>query len=758
MDILEITRCDNMGGNTRNELDTDKAAERKKLRMNKLKINKLYRDNISRINKAGKVSILKGAVAATIICAGITAVWEKNVDIFAAQLEETSGEVTEEVEIAPEEVVGTDNSADVAEFISENTYSDLDDYESDSYYALKRIMVLAEGEELSSTYGASDVIYYEDYDEYVFQFETEADTEYAYYMLEEEFGQDNCFVDQIISADILDNVSGISEYNAYSWGGAYMGLTYLKSEYDVYQIDNDVSVAIIDTGVDTDNSIFDGRIDTANSYYFYGSSSVTKNRKYEDENGHGTHVAGIIADNTPDNVSLMILRAFDEDGKATNLAIRTALQYAIDNGADVVNMSLGWSGVLWSKSTLLDDVIDKAEKEGVIICCAAGNSAANVKYTYPANKSNVITVSAINNDGKFAASYSNYGDAVNYCAPGTSIMSTYLGGKLLSLSGTSMATPHMVAAVAYIKMVNPSAGLSQVNKTLKSYSVDLGASGWDKYYGYGYVNLKSYFDDSGLKSKYTNYNSDGTLKTAPSAAFAKKTVKKTYGAAAFTNALSTNSTGRVTYTSSDDSVAVVDNFGRVIIKNAGTCTIKASIAADANYKSSKVTYQLTVSPKDISKVKISLSKTSYIYKGKKCKPAVTVKNVDEGYYTVSYKNANSIGTATVVVRGYDNYTGTCRIDYTIKPDEVTVSTVKNTSKGIKLTWKNVTGNPRYSVYRKTKGGKWVKLTDVSAGKTSYTDKSAKAGKLYYYRVRAYKKVNGKIYYSSWSEKVSCKAK
>jgi subtilisin family serine protease len=656
--------------------------------------------------------------------------------------EAAASEVTDTAGVEMDDVITTDDAAAVAEFITENTYTDLDKYDADSYYALKRIMVLTDGNELDSTYGAMEAIYYEDYNEYVLQFETEADTEYAYYRLAEEYGEDNCFVDQIITTDILEDVGDIVEHSSYSWGGSYMGLSYLKSEYDYYQIDNDVTVAIIDTGVDTSSSVFDGRIDTANSYYFYGSSTVTKNRKYEDENGHGTHVAGIIADNTPDNVYLMILRTFDSEGKSTNVAMRTALQYAVDNGADVINMSLGWTGILWAKSTLLEDVIAEAEAKGVIICCAAGNSAANVKYTYPANQTKVISVSAINSNGSFAASYSNYGSTIDYCAPGTSIISTYLGGKRKTLSGTSMSTPHVVAAVAYVKMLNPNAGLSSVNAILRQYSVDLGSAGWDQYYGYGCINLRSYFDNADLSLRYGNYNSDGTLKAEPAAAFSKTAVTKTYGNGAFSNLVNTASTGKVKYTSSDKSVATVDNYGRVTIKGAGICTIGATIAADANYKSTYITYQLTVNPKDISKVKITLSKTSYIYSGKKCKPTVTVKGLEDSEYSVSYKNSNAVGTATVVVKGYGNYTGTCNISYTIKPAKVTISTIKNTSEGIKLTWKKVSGNPGYSIYRKTATGSWTKIASIAAGKkTSYTDKKAVAGKKYFYRIRA---VSGKV--------------
>lgn len=94
----------------------------------------------------------------------------------------------------------------------------------------------------------------------------------------------------------------------------------------------------------------------------------------------------------------MILKTFDDAGKSSNLAIRSALQYAVSQKADVVNMSLGWTGLFWKYSTLLKDVLKKAEASGTVVCCAAGNYATDVSTTYPANRGNVITVTAMNSN------------------------------------------------------------------------------------------------------------------------------------------------------------------------------------------------------------------------------------------------------------------------------------------------------------------------------------------------------------------------
>ena len=129
------------------------------------------------------------------------------------------------------------------------------------------------------------------------------------------------------------------------------------------------------------------------------------------------------------------------------------------------------------------------------VCTAAGNENQDARKVYPANNADTITVSAIRQDGSFASDYSNYGTLVDFCAPGSEIVSAAPRGMWQSLSGTSMASPHMAAAVAYVKMVMPNATVGQVRQVLRNYAVDLGAPGKDSYYGYGAVRLKSLFEN-----------------------------------------------------------------------------------------------------------------------------------------------------------------------------------------------------------------------------------------------------------------------
>ena len=200
---------------------------------------------------------------------------------------------------------------------------------------------------------------------------------------------------------------------------------------------------VIDTGIEFDHP--DLNVDQARSKSFITGVSA------DDENGHGTHVAGIIGakNNTfgvlgvASGASLVSLRVLDKDGSGLLSSIIQALGYANTNGraGDVVNMSLGEDSV----SNILDQQVQNTAARGIYIAIAAGNDKEPARNFSPgrANGTNIFTVSAIDSLDNFA-SFSNYGnDVVDFAAPGVRILSTYLGGKYAYMSGTSMAAPHM---------------------------------------------------------------------------------------------------------------------------------------------------------------------------------------------------------------------------------------------------------------------------------------------------------------------------
>jgi subtilisin family serine protease len=346
-------------------------------------------------------------------------------------------------------------------------------------YQTMRIVVTADS--LSDDFGAVEVLEYHAYDQYVLQFSTEEATQEAYEQLLAEYGEENCYVDEVISAeDVLCDVG-----NCTSWGVSYMGMDTLKVSY---ASGSPVVVAVIDTGIDPDNSFFEGRIHS-------GSRNLADSdpSDYSDEDGHGTHVAGIVADSTPANVEIMALRVFNSIGKATLLSLNTALQYAIEQEVDVINVSLGVTSKTSGQNHYLDTAISAAYNAGIPICTSAGNDSIDMSNTYPACNLQTITVSSISSDGSFSESFSNYGKGVDFCAPGDQIVSAQNGGGLVAKSGTSMSSPHLAAACAWFKLVYPNVSVSRLYELLKDCSEDLGDEGWDEYYGWGCPDLSELF-------------------------------------------------------------------------------------------------------------------------------------------------------------------------------------------------------------------------------------------------------------------------
>ena len=202
---------------------------------------------------------------------------------------------------------------------------------------------------------------------------------------------------------------------------------------------------VIDTGIDFDHP--DLTVDATQSKSFISGQSSA-----EDENGHGTHVAGIIGakNNTigvlgiASGATLVSLRVLDKDGEGLLSNIVQALAYINTHASagDVVNMSVGDDEGI---SNTLDQQVRNTAARGIYIAIAAGNekSPANKYSPGRTNAANVFTVSAIDSLDNFAK-FSNYGnDVVDYAAPGVRILSTFTNGRYAYLSGTSMAAPHI---------------------------------------------------------------------------------------------------------------------------------------------------------------------------------------------------------------------------------------------------------------------------------------------------------------------------
>ena len=349
-------------------------------------------------------------------------------------------------------------------------------YEITAPFQTKRLIVEASG--LQEDYGAEDIYYNTELGETILQFETEEETKQAFEELCEIYGEENCYSDEIYYVDdILTDDASLASSGSYSWGTAYMGMNTLKAQAEGKY--GAVTVAILDTGIDESNFMFQSRNISSQSYNF-----IDGNKNITDNHGHGTHVAGIIADATPSNVRFLILKISNTSGYSSLLTIKTALQYALNQNVSVVNMSLGFVSVNAMSVTYLDSLINRAYRNGIAICTAAGNSGVDVGFCYPACNSQTIAISAFGPDER-AASYSNFGGLIDFSAPGSEVVSAAAGGTLVGMSGTSMSAPHITAAVAYLKMLQSNLSVQGVYNELRARCKDLGAAGKDDNFGWG---------------------------------------------------------------------------------------------------------------------------------------------------------------------------------------------------------------------------------------------------------------------------------
>jgi subtilisin family serine protease len=247
---------------------------------------------------------------------------------------------------------------------------------------------------------------------------------------------------------------------------------------------SNVIVAVIDDGIDPEQpDLKDQMIDPYDMYY--------DTNEFISVGEHGTHVSGIIAAAADNNeggsgvapgVKIMPINVFGDDDSAYTSDIINAIYYAIDNGAKIINMSLGD----YENSIALNEAIQDAYKAGLVIVAAAGNDHKSEKV-YPASYSNVVSV-ASTDDLDHISSYSNYGDSVDIAAPGEDILSTLPDDKFGYMSGTSMATPVVSGVAALIWSEHPDFTNVQVVNYLMQSTDDLGSYGKDSIFGWGRVN------------------------------------------------------------------------------------------------------------------------------------------------------------------------------------------------------------------------------------------------------------------------------
>lgn len=251
-----------------------------------------------------------------------------------------------------------------------------------------------------------------------------------------------------------------------------------------------VKIAVLDTGIS--NSHPD--LAVSGGINLVGKS---KNNKWNDDNGHGTHVSGIISARNnsigvvgvaPD-AELYAVKVLDAYGSGYISDVIEGIDWAVQNNMNVVSMSLGTA----TYSQALNDTTANAYKAGILLVAAAGNSGDGNLSTddvqYPAKFDSVIAVSAIDYNN-LAPVWSADGTKIELAAPGVNIYSTWLNGGYANESGTSMAAPFVSGVAALVKSRNVSMTPQEIRNLLDYNAIDLGDAGRDRIYGFGLVQAK----------------------------------------------------------------------------------------------------------------------------------------------------------------------------------------------------------------------------------------------------------------------------
>ncbi|MCB9076924.1 MAG: peptidase S8 [Anaerolineaceae bacterium] len=277
-----------------------------------------------------------------------------------------------------------------------------------------------------------------------------------------------------------------------------------------------IIVAVVDTGIDLDHPDLQANLVS-------GQSFVSGTSSPDDDAGHGTHVAGMVAGvsnnggiiGVAPKASLMPVKVLDSQGSGSLYDVADGIEWATDNGANVINLSLGSVG----NSSTLQAAVDYATNQGALLVAAGGNCGDAYYYlngcsyrdqpVYPAAYTNVMAVASTDSSDN-QSSFSNEGSYIEIAAPGSSIYSTYPSGAYATMSGTSMASPHVAGLAALIWSQNPDWTNQEVRSQIRATAQDLGSSGWDSQFGYGRIDASAALNSQTTTASTVNPGTEAT--------------------------------------------------------------------------------------------------------------------------------------------------------------------------------------------------------------------------------------------------------
>lgn len=479
----------------------------------------------------------------------------------------------------------------------------------------------------------------------------------------------------------FETVSVNDTYVGNQW---YLDVMNVFDAWDTTMGSSSVKVAVIDTGVDLNHPDLTGR-------FIAPTDVVDNDGNAQDDDGHGTHVAGIIgavANNTrgvagiAPSVKLMPIDVFgyyDTGAGKTVFGALTSeviegIDYAVANGADIINISLGGADY----DNAFKEAIDDAVNVGIVVVAAAGNKGENGIH-YPSDYDSCISVIATDwNDEK--AGYSNYGAGKDISAPGgddNSLPDSY-DSYILSTSydpathtsgyawmnGTSMASPMVSGVVALMLSVNPGLTVDQVKDILNDTAVDLAAPGWDEATGAGRVNAAAAVS-AAAGIPYTPVSVAGITLSDTALDL---TAGETYQLHAKVSPLGASDKS-VTYSSSNQSTVTVDSSGLMTAVGRGTAVITAKTSAGNFASSCSVSViPLTVSVTGVSILGLSQEAHATHFTGESfdITPVISPQNATNKAVkfessvpsvatvdSAGHVNVNGVGTALISVTTVD---------------------------------------------------------------------------------------------------------
>ncbi len=384
--------------------------------------------------------------------------------------------------------------------VADDTEKDIDD----------RMLLVRYDGELDARGAAYDIC--DKYSIHTLIYETKraADAAYEYYA---KIGISACRNEELSVAYVTPDTT----YAPYlSWGARGIGSDIFKERLETKYASTDdmpkITVAVIDSGIDYTHPFLENRVDISRGYDCRNNDTDPF-----DDNHHGTHVAGIIADNTPENVTLVPIKITDKYGNTDTKFFKAGIEKALELKADIINISIATDTELDDEKvgilkTTFGELFDNAEQSGITICIAAGNGALNADKVFPGFMESAITVANSQPDGGINTKSSNYGSVIDIAAPGTKIYSTYPvnKGSYGELTGTSMSCPFATASAALLMTKYPWLSPHDVNSMLKAYAKPFPAE-YGKAYGAGVLDMGGITPTvilKGLKNGETEYAVD----------------------------------------------------------------------------------------------------------------------------------------------------------------------------------------------------------------------------------------------------------